>query len=103
MIACDNHVGNRTIEKLENHGHKIVLRAGDIRDEWWFEEAMDRGADIFISADWDIGILCNRYNKDWIQLPTGVGGDAMARFILKELRKRKCMAVNVRRIYTKDK
>lgn len=81
-IAVDNQISGSTINLLENKGHKVVFWARHEHDEWWFLEALDKGADIFISPDWDIVILANQHDVPCIHLPQGLKGKDQATYIL---------------------
>lgn len=73
-IACDNHISKHNCEKLNNSGYDVVLRATDEPDWEWCTSAMLRGAEVFISCDWDIELYCKINRLKALQLPQGKGG-----------------------------
>jgi len=87
LIACDNIISFEDIERLESYGFKTVKWAGQEHDELWFREGIEKGAEVFVSPDYDIGILCNHYNKRWLQIPSGVSRVERYHFVLNNLRK----------------
>ena len=86
-IAVDNHVGHNAIRHINNQGHKVVFKAQNQLDRVWFESALDYGADLVVSMDWDIAFLCNRHNVKFIQLGQGIGGVDAAKFVLDRINK----------------
>lgn len=84
-LACDNQVGLKTVQWLEKIGHEVVVWAGDLPDNEWFEEALDYNAEVFISPDWDIVFLCNKHNKRNIQIPPNLKKQDIFNFLKKRL------------------
>lgn len=72
-IACDVGVSNRSIKFLKMKGFDIVFKANTGQpDKEWFDQALEAGADVFISADLDIARLVETvYDKriKWINFP----------------------------------
>lgn len=67
-IAVDTQVADAAIDYLENKGFVVVFKAHHEPDNMWFRDALDLGADIFVSPDWDISFLCNSHNVKFIKL-----------------------------------
>lgn len=88
-IAVDNQVADSAIDYLKDKGFKVVFRARHEPDHEWFQDAMDLGADIFISPDWDISFLCNRYDVKFIQLEQGLKGVGIGKFIEKRIKEKR--------------
>lgn len=88
-IAVDRQVSNIAIEYLENIGHYVVYCANHEPDNIWFDSALYKGADLFISPDWDISFLCNKHNKKFIRLKQGLKGIDIGKFIAKKINKHK--------------
>lgn len=88
-IAVDNQVSDSAIDFLEEKGMKIVLRARHEPDNMWFMDALDLGAEVFVSPDWDISFLCNAHNVKFIKLKQGLRGLAIGRFILECIEKKR--------------
>jgi hypothetical protein len=86
-LACDRQVSFKTMDKLENHGHKVVVWAGHDPDAWWFEKGRTEGAEVFISADSDIDYMAHNAGIPFIKLPHGLGGKDMAFFLIRRLNK----------------
>lgn len=86
-IACDNHVSINNIEKLKTIGYTVVFRAWDESDFQWCNNALDKGANVFISCDWDIEFICNQNNVFCIRLPQNKGGKAQFNYITAQLKK----------------
>lgn len=84
-VAFDTQLSKAAVRAVEDAGHEVVYWAGSEHDELWFREALDAGAEVFVSPDWDISILANHHNVRCIRLPQRVGGEALVRFILKQL------------------
>lgn len=88
-IAVDTQIGFQAIKHLESKGYKVVLRATDEPDHIWFEDALDLGAQVFVSPDWDISFMCNRVGVDFIMLKQGLRDHRIGEFIEKRLKERK--------------
>jgi 2-keto-3-deoxy-6-phosphogluconate aldolase len=84
-IAFDTQVPRQAIQAAESSGHTVVYWAGAEHDELWFRQAMDMGADVFVSPDWDIAILAENHNKKFIRIPQKLGGQELVAFIMKRL------------------
>lgn len=72
-IACDVGVSNRSIKFLKNKGFDIVFKASAGQpDKEWFDQALEVGADVFVSADLDIARLVEKeYDRrlKWLNFP----------------------------------
>lgn len=88
-IAVDNQVADMAINYLENKGFRVVFKAGHEPDNMWFRDAIDEGAEVFVSPDWDISFLCNQYNVKFIKLKQGLRNIEIGRFIQDRLEKGK--------------
>lgn len=86
-IACDNHVSLKTMLALRNYGYNIVYRAWSEEDDTWCNNAVQKGATVFISCDWDIEFFCNKNDLTCIRIPQGKGGKAQRNFITKQLKR----------------
>lgn len=86
-LAVDNQIGKNVIRKLERH-YEVVLTAGDKADEDWIPEALDLGANVFVSPDLDVPNFLDRENDPaiWIDVPQNLSGDAQFTFIMKKLK-----------------
>lgn len=73
ILAIDNQISKRVTDKLSIY-FKVVMWAGDKPDEIWVEEALDLGANIFISPDLDIPNMLEKLESDaiWIDVPQGM-------------------------------
>ena len=87
-IAVDNQVGYDAIFYLESKGHEVVLKAGNEPDNIWFIDALDAGAELFISPDWDIAFLCNKHDVKFIQLCQNVRGEKIGKFVINKINQR---------------
>jgi len=85
MLACDNGISMTAIKELQARGHEVVYWADDEHDEWWFRAALDAGAEVFISHDWDIVLMADARYKPRIHMKQGIGGARQAAFILRKL------------------
>lgn len=75
-IAVDNQVSFRTIDEL-NVDFDVVFNATDEPDDQWIEQALDLGAQVFVSPDLDIPnyLADNGYDwVSWIDLPQNLNG-----------------------------
>lgn len=86
ILAVDNQVSKATIYKLENL-YQVVKKAEDLPDEVWVYQALDLGANVFISPDLDIPNLIYRESDTaiWIELP-GLKSEKQYAFLIKKLR-----------------
>lgn len=87
QVAFDNQVPRKAIDAVRSHGFEVVLHAKDQSDREWFEDAMHMGAEVYVSADWDIDFLCNKYNKKFIRVPQGLGGGRLVGYVVDQLNK----------------
>ena len=86
-IACDTGVSRAAIEVLQQHGHEVVYWASTEPDEWWFKDASAKGAEVFVSNDWDIILMADEHGKERVHLRNGIAGSKQAEPILRGLRK----------------
>lgn len=86
-IACDTGVSGAAIDVLKKNGHEIVYWASHEPDEWWFKDANERGAEVFVSHDWDIVLMADEAGKARIHLRNGIAGSRQAEPILRGLKK----------------
>lgn len=84
-VAVDNQISKDTIDYLKRNNIDVVFSAKDEHDDIWFESALDLGAEIFISPDFDIDRLCERYNVKYIELPQNLKTHKVNKFIMKKL------------------
>lgn len=84
-VAFDTQVSRRAVEAAQDNGFNVVYWAGHTHDELWFREAMDRGAEVFVSPDWDIAVLANRFDKTFIKLPQNLGKGKLVDFVVNQL------------------
>lgn len=84
-LALDNQVGKTVAKQLEQSGYTVVYHAQDEMDQVWLPRARDKGADVFISPDWDVDFFCNRHNKKCIRLKQGQNKQQTLTYILKNL------------------
>lgn len=91
VLAIDNQISLTVVDLLEQH-YDIAIWAGEAQDEQWVEEALDTGANVFISPDLDIPNLLDRYGSDakWIDVPQNIGSEKQYDFLLKKLKAIKC-------------
>jgi hypothetical protein len=97
FVACDNCVSRETIIEVIRHGWLIVYVAKHENDELWLDVAKRRGANVFISADFDVENFALNRNLDFIRIPQKVGHDEQARRVVQEmekLRRKKIDALN---------
>jgi hypothetical protein len=86
-IAVDNQISKLNVKQLINRGLEIVYRADDQFDNIWFNEALNFGAEIFVSPDFDIDQLCEKYKVLYIRLPQNISGLCLNDFIEMEVKK----------------
>jgi hypothetical protein len=84
LVAVDTQVSKKAVRQIESAGHWVVYIAGEEHDEWWFREALDLDAEVFISPDFDIEILANQYDKKFIRIPQRI--DDMGSYLVRQLR-----------------
>lgn len=87
-IAVDNQISKQAIRQLSKH-HEVVLTADDQQDEIWIDDALDLGAEVFISPDLDVPNYLDRIhsNAAWIDLPQGLRTENQFSFLMDELKK----------------
>jgi len=62
-LALDNQVSKKVKEELSWH-YDIVIWADTLPDEYWVKEALNRGANVFISPDLDIINMLTELDSD---------------------------------------
>lgn len=82
-LACDNSISGAAIRALRRAGHETVVWAQDEPDEWWFAAGVAKGAECFVSPDWDIVLMADERGIMRVQMPNGVKGVAQATVILR--------------------
>ena len=88
VIAVDNQISLRVVEKLKRK-YKVVVWAGNKPDDVWIEEALDLGANIFISPDLDVPNYLDKLNANWtkwIDVPQKMTKEKQYEFLLKKLK-----------------
>lgn len=86
-IAVDNQISLIVVDKLKRD-HQVVLWAGNQQDEEWIEDALDRGAEVFVSPDLDVPNYLDKIDSDaiWIDIPQGLPKGKQFDFITKALK-----------------
>lgn len=72
-VALDNQVGEGAIRALKAAGHEVVMTAGDLPDHVWHRRAVEAGAELFFSPDYDIENLSLDIGKSFVRIPQGLG------------------------------
>jgi hypothetical protein len=85
-LALDNHVSLKCALKLSFVGHEIVYHARDEHDELWLSRALSAGAQVFVSADWDVDIFCNKVSAKCILLKQGLKCSDQYELLVRELK-----------------
>lgn len=85
LIACDNQVPFGAIQMMAARGFHCVFRAKNEKDCDWFAQAVESGAAVFISPDWDIEQLCKAHGKEFIRLKQGLRGIEVAHYVTRQL------------------
>lgn len=88
-IAVDTQVSDSAIDYLSSRGFKVVFKAYNEPDQIWFRDALDMGAEVFVSPDWDISFLCNQYNVKFIKLKQGLRRIEIGMFIEDRMKKKR--------------
>ena len=91
-VACDVNVSARTIKFLNEKGFTVCFKAGAGQpDIEWFNQALDKNADVFISGDLDIArLVAENYDKKlkWVLFPNMKYDEGKANlYILERLQK----------------
>lgn len=73
ILAIDCQIGLKVVEQLKQH-YEIAVYASDKADEDWVNEALEYGANVFISPDLDIPNMLDQLNDSsiWIDVPRGL-------------------------------
>lgn len=85
-LAIDNQISLSVVEGLKRT-HEVVMWSGDKQDEVWIEDALDLGAEVFISPDLDVPNYLDRINSDahWIDVPQNLPRNKQLNFIISKL------------------
>jgi len=96
-IALDNQISKETTHKLRALKVDVVYRATNERDEVWVLNALNKGANVFLSPDLDIPNLLAQYDVKavWIDVPQGLKGVDQVHYICNQLLKLKKKEVTV--------
>lgn len=86
-LALDCQISFKGAKILNNSGHTVVYHARHEHDQLWVRRAVEKGAEVFISPDWDIDIMCNQLNLYCIKLKQKQKSEDAVQFILKELKR----------------
>jgi len=81
-IACDACIAQAAIWALELDGHKVVYQAKSEADEQWFPEAVDAGAELFVTHDFDIVTMAINRGLLALIIPAGIRGKDQASVVL---------------------
>ena len=86
-LALDNQISRKAASEVRHAGFEIVYHAKSEPDEVWIENALTKGATIFVSPDLDIPNYLDRrdVNASWIDVPQGMSGDMQSGFIMKQI------------------
>lgn len=84
-LALDCQVSFNCAKALILAGHTVVYHARQEHDQLWTRRALDKGADCFVSPDWDIDILCNQWNLRCIRLKQRMSSEETLVLILKTI------------------
>lgn len=87
VLAIDNQISLRVVDRLKQH-YEVVLWANTMSDEDWVDEALCRGANVFISPDLDIPNLLDRVAPDvrWVDVPQGLQRDKQFNYLMNQLK-----------------
>lgn len=67
-LALDNQISRNCAKALQRAGHEVVYHTRHEHDQLWFRRARELGANVFVSPDWDIDLLCNQYDIKCIRI-----------------------------------
>jgi hypothetical protein len=88
-IAVDNQIGKIIVDILKQRKFDIVFRAQDEADHEWIEKALDLGATVFVSPDFDIPFYLDKEYPDesykWVELPQNLPKRKQCEFLTKKL------------------
>ena len=86
-LAVDNQISLSVVEGLKET-HEVVIWADDMQDEDWIDEALDLGAEVFISPDLDVPNYLDRVNSNahWIDVPQGLPKKRQLNFLIEKLK-----------------
>lgn len=82
-VALDNQVGKGAVNSLKAAGHEVVMLAGDLPDHVWHKRAVEAGAELFFSPDYDIENMTLNIGKSFVRLPQNMGGGQLADFVVR--------------------
>lgn len=87
VLAFDVSVSPKVIELLEQK-FEVAYRAHEAEEDLtWVNEALERGANVFISSDIDINTLLSDLAPwtVWIDVPQRLSGKSLYHFVVKRL------------------
>ncbi len=86
-LALDNQISKDTMRKLKDFKVNVVYRASNESDEVWVLNALNNGANVFLSPDLDIPNLLAQYDvkANWIDVPQGLKGGSQVHYICNQL------------------
>lgn len=87
-LAVDVQISKRAIRELQAAGYSVVYQAKNAqKDPDWIEQALTKGANVFVSPDLDIPNYLDKrdVNAAWIGLPHGIDGEMQSGYIIKRL------------------
>ena len=82
-IALDNQVSKGAVNSLKSAGHDVVMLAGNLPDHVWHKKAIDAGAELFFSPDYDIENMTLNLGKSFVRLPQNLGGGELVDFVVR--------------------
>lgn len=88
VLAIDNQVSLGVVDQLRQH-YEIAIWAGKMSDEEWVDEAMCRGANVFISPDLDIPNLLDKWFPEakWIDVPQNMPRHKQFSYLMGQLKR----------------
>jgi hypothetical protein len=87
-LAIDNQISKYVVQRLKQH-YEVVRTAGNDPDEIWLNDALDLGADVFISPDLDVPNFLDKAKADdavWIDVPQKLSIEKQFTFLMKKLK-----------------
>ena len=85
-IAVDVCIGNRGVRRLREAGHEVVVIAEHAEsDRRWFGRVIEADAEVIVSGDSDLEILCYDHRIRFIRAKRNLSGVANALRVLHKL------------------
>lgn len=86
-LAFDTQISKKTAHEMRMAGYDIVYHAKNEPDDVWIENALTKGATIFVSPDLDIPNYLDRMDVSaaWIDVPQGMSGDMQFSHIARQI------------------